>query len=52
MNKALRTAGLAALCAGGFTSAMAFDPATQAKGTAPEKTQKIRFIEDDAQDYM
>ena len=52
MNKALRTAGLAALCAGGFTSAMAFDPATQAKGTTPEKTQKIRFIEDDAQDYI
>ena len=52
MNKALRTAGIAALCAGGLTTAMAFDPATQAKGADPAKTQKIRFIEDDAQDYM
>ncbi len=52
MNNALRMAGLAAICTGGFTSALAFDPATQAKGADPEKTRKIRFIEDDAQDYM
>lgn len=52
MNNALRMAGLAAICAGGFSSAAAFDPAAQAKGNDPAKTQKIRFIEDDAQDYM
>ena len=52
MNNALRMAGLAAICAGGVSSALAFDPASQAKGINPEKTRKIRFIEDDAQDYM
>ena len=37
------------LCA---MDAAAFDPASETKETAPDKVQKIRFKEDDAQNYM
>lgn len=52
MNKAWKTAGFAAAFLGAVGSVEAFDPASQAAGAAPEKTRRIRFIEDDAQDYM
>lgn len=37
------------LCA---MDAAAFDPASETKEPAPDKVQKIRFKEDDAQNYM
>ena len=52
MNKAWKTAGFAAAFLGAVGSLEGFDPASQAAGPVPEKTRKIRFIEDDAQDYM
>lgn len=52
MNKAFRMTGLAAICAGGFTAAVAADPVSPANSVNREKTRKIRFIEDDAQEYM
>ena len=52
MNKVWKTAGFAAAFLGAVGSAEGFDPASQAAGPVPEKTRKIRFIEDDAQDYM
>lgn len=52
MNKAFRMTGLAAICAGGFTAAVAAEPVSPANSVNKEKTRKIRFIEDDAQEYM
>ena len=52
MNKAFRMTGLAAICAGGFTAAVAAEPVSPANSVNREKTRKIRFIEDDAQEYM
>lgn len=52
MNKVWKTAGFAAAFLGAVGSLEGFDPASQAAGPVPEKTRKIRFIEDDAQDYM
>mgnify|MGYP000473554845 CR=1 FL=1 len=42
MNNALRMAGLAAICAGGVSSALAFDPASQAKGIQSRPHQLFR----------